>query len=145
MREELLKLRGHSDFMSQPGHQQTMGDRDYHVDRRALRGLAKEMVWGKKEAKSPRRDSTMGGKLPSMAGGSSMGRRNSFLVIPDEYDHHYNDTNYDPQQNHHVQNDWKAGQRFTGTAPESKQNVDQWVLMHHKEHQVQYIRVDRNR
>ena len=124
LREELLKLRGHSDFMSQPGHQQTMGDRDYHVDRRALRGLAKEMVWGKKEAKSPRRDSTMGGKLPSMAGGSSMGRRNSFLVIPDEYDHHYNDTNYDPQQNHHVQNDWKAGQRFTGTAPESKQNVD---------------------
>jgi hypothetical protein len=107
VREELLKLRtaGH-EFI---GHHETIRDRDYHIDRNALKGLAKEMVWGKKEAKSPRRDSTLGGKLPNL---SQMGRRSSFGRIPNAYDHHI-------EKGHGKYGEsspWKSN-----TAPESKQ------------------------
>ena len=91
IRGELMKLRGHKengneghDLIRETMRHETMRDRDYHIDRKALRGLAKEMVWGKQEAASPRRDSTMGGKLPTM---STMGRRKSFGKIPHTHLH----------------------------------------------------------
>ena len=82
IREELLKLRG-KELSGITAEHQTLRDRDYHIDRKALRGLAKTMVYGEVEAKSPRRASTLNG-LPTL-NGRQMGRRDSFGFLPEKY------------------------------------------------------------
>jgi len=120
IRGELLKLRHHDEHVSQ--EHQTLRDRDYHIDRKALRGLAKKMVWGEVEAASPRRDSTLGGKLPHLD--RQMGRRDSFGYIPEKYKA---DEKAETASSTNVHGGDDAGQWKSSTAPREAKKENQMM------------------